>query len=183
MESNRALLTERDIINENFTAVPKPFMRMALRSLVEKQFLTPEDDDDGHHFGWSLHPLICDDAYDFVQAGYQIIPKTAPAANRFVPIDHNSQPYKDADSSLDELSAQISGDNSELFADPADRVAVLSEVNGIRELIKGTMVRATAVLAATRDSGVLSWLAQQTASELVRTFAAKAIAALLALIK
>jgi len=45
------------------------------------------------------------------------------------------------------------------------------------------MVRATAVLAATRDSGVLSWLAQQTASELVRTFAAKAIAALLALIK
>jgi hypothetical protein len=122
-------LSVAQINHVTFPGVNKPFMKMALSSLVEKKFLIVNQDEDDHDSSWELHPSIAPDAYEFVEADYQV-PEIAPvsdvpAADRFVAIDHNSAAYKEADETLEQLTSAVKGVN-DLFANAEERLAVVS---------------------------------------------------------
>lgn len=179
--SDQSSLALDDIANNQFPDVPKAFMRMALDVLVEKQLLASQLGRFGDITGWELHPNIYADAYELFQADFSLDNKITSASDRFVPLDHNSRPYKEADGALEELNKAVIGDN-QIFATPEDRAAVLSEIKSLREILNNAVVRVSAVWTATRDSGVLGWLAKEATSGVIRTLATKAVEALIALI-
>ena len=73
--------------------------------------------------------------------------ETVPASDRVVSLDHNSPDYKEAVAALDEFAteAEKSNEFGELFADPEDRIRVLSEVNSGIDLLKQHRVSVEAV--------------------------------------
>jgi hypothetical protein len=102
-----------------------------------------------------------------------------PGSDRFVRLDHNSAGYKEADKSLAELADAIKGSN-DLVISPEDRIAVLSEVNGIRSMISGVSVRVGAVYTAAKST--LPSLSSEVTSAVIRVLITKAIEGLLRLI-
>ena len=69
--------------------------------------------------------------------GAEEFTRVAPASNRIVPLNHNSEAYKEALNALRELSEEATKSNelANLYADPADRVVVLSQItSGIKLL-------------------------------------------------
>ena len=105
-----------------------------------------------------------------------------PAADRFVAIDHNSPAFVQADEALDTLANAVRGSN-DLFANADERLAVASEVTGLREAIRAKAVRIAAVVSAIKDNGVIAFLARESTSAAIRFLATKAIELLWALIR
>lgn len=103
-----------------------------------------------------------------------------PAADRFVGIDHNSTEFQEAGKALEELVAEVRGSN-ELSVNAEDRACILSEVQSLRELIKLPRVRVSVIVDATRESGILGWLAKEIGSGVIKALASKAIDLLLKL--
>ena len=101
-----------------------------------------------------------------------------PAADRFVSLDHNSREYREAVDAVAVLADTIRVTNSPIFADEGQRLAVLSEVNGIQGLLKATTVRVAAVWQAVREHGVLRWLASAGAGGVLGNVAYDALKAL-----
>jgi hypothetical protein len=104
-----------------------------------------------------------------------------PETDVFIPIDRDSPAFLDADRALEELSKNVLASN-ELRVSKEDRLSVLSEISGLRSLLSGHSVRRAAIWSATHGSGVLVWLARQTASATVEEFAKEAVKCLLKLI-
>jgi hypothetical protein len=171
-------LPYRDLEEGSFPDVPRPFVPMALQLLVDRKYLMSSLDRDGNITSWALHPEIAPDAYEFMQAGYKLPGPTweeeVPAADRFVPLDHNSQAYKEADEALEQLAEELDGKN-DLFANAEERLAVVSEVKSIQTALAGHSIRAVTVAAITRGSGTLSWLTTEAFSGSIRALATKAI--------
>lgn len=65
-----------------------------------------------------------------------------PASDRIVPLDHNSPDYQETLKALSELSeeARKSNEFSALFADPEDRIVVLSQIDTGIQLLKNERV-------------------------------------------
>lgn len=157
--------------------IPRPFVSAALNSLVDKGFLTIDHDSDGDRF-WTITPEIASDAYEFWLDDYDVEKlhqsRDIPAADRFVPINHNSPDYREAQETLERLEEVLTGAN-DLFANAEERLAVVSEVQGIRAALNGRSIRASTVAAITRSSGTLSWLATEAFSGTIRALASKAV--------
>lgn len=83
---------------------PKPFLKTALTGLVAKDFLAVSLDDDRQPVSWELYPDIALGRVCAAKANYELPAPTTrdkvPAADRFVPIDHNSPAYGAADEAL-----------------------------------------------------------------------------------
>lgn len=103
--------------------------------------------------------------------------KVVPAADRFVALDDNQAEVLKAREAVEEVLATAREAN-ELTATPEDRLAVIREVEGLSALLKGSSVRAAALWQATRESGVLRWLATECASAYVQAAALAALGAL-----
>ena len=69
-------------------------------------------------------------------------PELAPASDRLVTLDHNSAEYRETIAALSELSeeAKKSNEFGELFADPEDRVVILSQIDSGIQLLKNKKV-------------------------------------------
>lgn len=104
-----------------------------------------------------------------------------PASDRFVTRSDNVPLFEKAEQELEALTEAIRAAN-ELKVTADERLAILSEVEGVRALVNQRVVRARAVYDATRDSAALGWLAKEASSGVVRALAAAAVTALLALI-
>lgn len=101
-----------------------------------------------------------------------------PAADRFVTLDHNSAEYREAVTAIDNLVTAIETTNNQLFADKAQRLAVVREVKGIRTLLEDASVRISAIAQHVRDGGVLTWLVQKARDGVIGNYAYAAIEAL-----
>lgn len=108
-------------------------------------------------------------------------PVQVPASDRFVSRTDNESVFSDAEKKLDELieAVRISND---LRISGEERLAVLSEIQGVRSLIAAPISRAAAIFNATRESAALGWLAKEAGSGTIRALAGAAVVALLALI-
>jgi hypothetical protein len=116
-----------------------------------------------------------------VAANQHLFTDPIPAADRFVAIDHNSPAFVQADEALDMLANAVRGSN-DLFASADERLAVASEVTGLREAIRATAVRVAAVVSAIKENGVIAFLAREATTAAIRALATKAIELLWALI-
>lgn len=101
-----------------------------------------------------------------------------PAADRFVALDHNSAEYKNAVESVDRLTNAIRTTNIPLFVDQSQRLAVMREAEGIRNLLNGTSVRLAAIAQHIRAGGFLPWLVVAAGAGVVGNYAYAAIEAL-----
>jgi hypothetical protein len=101
---------------------------------------------------------------------------------RFVSIDHTSPAFKETDEALARLEDAVRGSN-DLFANPDERLAVISEVQGVRQVIRGKAVRVAAVISAITNNGVIAFLATEFARATIRELATKAIKLLWTLIQ
>ena len=104
-----------------------------------------------------------------------------PASDRFVAIDHNSDPFKAADQALDDLVRAVR-DSNELELPSIDRDVAIQEIGTIKSIIGGTRIRVAAIWGATQSSSIIRWLSSQTASAAVQNAAIAAITALLSLV-
>lgn len=101
-----------------------------------------------------------------------------PGSDRFVTLDHNSREYREAVDAVAALENAIRVTNLPIFADEGQRLAVLSEVQGIQGLLKATTVRVAAVWQAVRENGVLRWLTNAGAGGVLGNVAYDALKAL-----
>jgi hypothetical protein len=175
VDGDFAYLDVADLRGASIAGVPRPFLKMALTLLAAKGFLDVHFKDEEPD-SFEIHPDIISDTHLFVEAGYEV-PAAAqndeiPAADRFVPINHNSPGHREADEALEQIEAQLTG-NNELFADADQRLAVVREVHGIREALQERFIRVQVLL--TYVQGPLTWLASQFFSGVIRTLAGKVI--------
>jgi hypothetical protein len=80
------------------------------------------------------------------------------------------------------LASAVRGSN-DLFANADERLAVVSEVDGVRAIIHRRVVRVAAVVSAIKDNGVIAFLARECTSAAIRALAVKAIESLWTLIQ
>jgi hypothetical protein len=100
----------------------------------------------------------------------------APASDRVVRIDHNSQAYRDTDNAIHE-ALEIAKENNQLAAEePEEHEQAIAELEGGRRLLKAVRVRAEAAWAIIAPP--LKWLA----AKFVDTAIGKAFEAALLLI-
>lgn len=102
----------------------------------------------------------------------------APAADRVVRIDHNSQEVQDVKSALDTLIDRARGAN-DLSADPNDRLAYVSEVEDLRRAMEGPFVRVRRLYDAIQENGAIKWLADKGVGGIVGQLATAAATAIL----
>lgn len=84
---------------------------------------------------------------------------SAPASDRVVRIDHNSQTYRDADSAIQEALRLATESNEVAAAAPEEREQAIAELEGGRRLLKAVRVRADAAWAIIAPP--LKWLASK----------------------
>lgn len=104
-----------------------------------------------------------------------------PAADRFVPLNHNSGAFADAASALERLEDTVRSSNG-LSVTQEERLAVVSEVRSLRALLDAPTVRVRAIWEAVRGSGVIAWLAKQSAEAVVQAAVIAAATTLLVLV-
>ncbi|HEY3847963.1 MAG TPA: hypothetical protein VGL95_12710 [Acetobacteraceae bacterium] len=191
-------VTSSAIRKMKMDGVPALFVEGTLEGLAEKNVL--ERTRTGEDTYWELHRDFAEEAYSLClelnlivepdvaldspanQRPHQdTIPGTGigtvPAADRFVSLNHNSPEYTKAEAALDELTEAIRGSN-DLFADPDQKLAVLSEMDDLRTRLKGPVVRAASIWYSLQRTGAVGWLATEAGAGLVRDLAVKAFHAL-----
>lgn len=103
----------------------------------------------------------------------------APAADRIVHLDHNSQPYREAIGALRALKAAVRGVNDEIPSE--DRQRILAEIEATERLLEAPAARSGAVLPLIMPS--LKWLGDHLAGALISVAVGAALAALVALFR
>lgn len=97
-----------------------------------------------------------------------------PAADRVVPLDHNSKRYSDTIGAADEVEKAIREAND--FPDPEEKEQRIAEVSAVRRLLQAARVRVEAVVV------LLKPLAEQAKTKLRDTIVGMAINKFLALL-
>jgi hypothetical protein len=108
-------------------------------------------------------------------------PIPIPAADRFVTRTDNVRLFEEAEQELDTLIEAVRAAN-DLKVTADERLAIISEVEGISSLLKQPAVRARAIYDAVRENGLLKWLAVAAGAGVVGEKATAAVNALLALV-
>jgi hypothetical protein len=141
--------------------------------------IPPEPRDKGHRVELTLEGLV--EAEHFRATAREAEASRAsiavPAADRFVSRSDNEAAFSDADEKLTALADAVRGTN-DLFADHEERLAVAREVEGIRDLLRQTKVRAFAIWAAITGNGVVRWLSLAVGAGVVGEAAVGALSAL-----
>lgn len=97
-----------------------------------------------------------------------------PASDRFVSLDHNSRDFNEAIETLEKIADRVEKSN-ELIADKAQRLAIIREVNGLKELIQQPSVRAVTIWHSIKGSGVLAWLTVHGSDAVLNALAVEAV--------
>ncbi|MCA3274517.1 MAG: hypothetical protein ING26_03240 [Roseomonas sp.] len=106
---------------------------------------------------------------------------TVPGSDRFVTKSDNIRLFEQAEQELETLIEAVRSTN-DLQVSADERLAIISEVEGVRALVKQPAVRARAIYNAVRENGVLKWLAAMASAGVIGAKADAAINALLALL-
>jgi hypothetical protein len=104
-----------------------------------------------------------------------------PASDRFVSRSDNAILFEKAEHELDTLIEAVRTAN-DLKVTADERLAIISEVEGVRALIKQPVVRIRAIYDAIRANSLLRWLAAVAGAGIVGDKAVAAVNALLALL-
>jgi len=104
-----------------------------------------------------------------------------PAADRFVTRSDNAPLFERAEQELEALTEAVRAAN-DLRVTADERLAIISEVEGISSLLKQPAVRARAIYDAVRENSLLRWLAGAAGTGVVGHLAVAAVNALLALV-
>jgi hypothetical protein len=103
-----------------------------------------------------------------------------PAADRFVTRADNVLLFEKAEQELETLIEAVRSSN-DLKVTADERLAIVSEVAGIRSLLKQPAIRVRAIYDVIRENSVLKWLAIAAGAGVVGDKAVAAVNALLAL--
>ena len=122
---------------------------------------------------------LTEEALELLQAAS---PENVPASDRFVSLNHNQPEVQEAQMALHELAEAVRGANG-LFANPDDRLFVLSEVEALRASLGGARAHVASLWHATRESAPIAWLAKESASGVVKAAAERAFGAVLTLVR
>jgi len=176
---SRGFLEEREI-----PSLPPPLLAAEIRALVV-------DATKAELMGTDHPPVDPDDArlpkgryWFFTTKGVDTVTlrnKLIPAAGRFVSRDDNLPIVQRAEQELQSLKEGLLTAN-DLCVTPDQRLAVISEVEGLLSLLKQPLIRIRAIYEATRDHAVLKWLAAGAGAGIVGAKADAAVNALLALL-
>jgi len=104
-----------------------------------------------------------------------------PASDRFVTRSDNIHLFEEAEQELEALTEAIRTAN-DLKVTADERLAIISEVEGVRALIRQPVVRIRAIYDAIRENSLLKWLAVAAGASVVGDKAVAAFNALLALV-
>jgi len=108
-------------------------------------------------------------------------PTPIPAADRFVTRADNVRLFEEAEQELETLIEAVRAAN-DLKVTADERLAIISEVEGISSLLKQPAVRARAIYDAVLENSLLKWLAVAAGAGVVGEKATAAVNALLALV-
>jgi hypothetical protein len=106
---------------------------------------------------------------------------TIPASDRFVTRSDNILLFEKAAEELNTLIEAVRTAN-DLKVTADERLAIISEVEGLRALVMQPAVRARAIYNAVRENSILKWLAVMAGAGVVGAKADAAVNALLALL-
>jgi hypothetical protein len=95
-----------------------------------------------------------------VAADSSVTKFTIPASDRFIRINHNSQPFKDAEESVRNVITAVRQSN-DLFATEEERLFVERELSDLEKLFQGDMLRIGAIKQYTEGSGTIAYLYQK----------------------
>jgi hypothetical protein len=104
-----------------------------------------------------------------------------PAADRFVTRSDNAPLFEKAEQELEALTEAVRAAN-DLRVTADERLAIISEVEGISSLLRLPAVRARAIYDAVLENSLLKWLAVAAGAGVVGEKATAAVNALLALV-
>ena len=104
-----------------------------------------------------------------------------PAADRFVTRSDNAPLFERAEQELEALTEAVRTAN-DLRVTADQRLAIIREVEGIRDLVRQPAVRARAIYDAVSENSLLKWLTVAAGAGVVGEKATAAVNALLALV-
>lgn len=168
INENHDIIFDRHLTSyQNWKAGPA-IIRAKLSKFVELKIFKEDSDESGQSRWWEFTADGAEFSYNLLGAEY------IPAADRFVPINHNSQEVAEAKSALEKLEKRIKTSN-ELTASQSERLAMISEIQGVRQLLDQPAVRIASIWAATKNSGILAWLATHTADAAITALATEVV--------
>ncbi|WP_298284308.1 hypothetical protein [Acidocella sp.] len=103
--------------------------------------------------------------------------KVAPAADRFVSLSDNQIDTTQAVAAIEKLDKAVRESN-ELTIDAQDRLQLSREIHVIKDILTEPRIHVVALYDAAKNSSLLKWLAEQTASVAVKLAATDTIQAL-----
>ncbi len=114
------------------------------------------------------------DLLRYISANLNVDPIYAPASDRVVPINHNSQEYQEINLAIDELQDAVRKSNS--FSDPEEKDLRLAEISASRTILGSAKARISVIYNLVL--GTLKFLATVFAENAIGNIAQRAIAAL-----
>ena len=212
IQGGLSFFAEHDVDNFIFPRIARPFVRPGIESLFQGGFLKEGRDESGELVWQftprgadylydideindsSLFEIQRNDDNELVTTQTEIqrtandannppfgIIDSVPDSDRFVPLNHNSHEYQEAKASIHALAEAVRGSN-DLFADPNQRLLVVSEIEEVGKYLDHPIVRVATIWSTTRLPAVIGWLSKEASSGIIRDFAVKAIKALLAVV-
>jgi hypothetical protein len=106
------------------------------------------------------------------QGDDDIVPFLLPAADRVVPLNHNSQDYADAIEQLDRLEELIRTTND--YPDSDDRDRQVAEISATKRLLSAAMIRAEVAVSLAYKA--LKYLAKKFIDTMIGKLASSALA-------
>ena len=106
--------------------------------------------------------------------------ESVPASDRIVPLDHNSQEYRETINAIDAVIEAVSGDNEYGATAPHEKAALIGTLNSGRALLSAHSVRLSAVRATLLPA--LQYVADNFTKGVVAALGAAAVAAVLKLL-
>lgn len=111
------------------------------------------------------------DLFRYISANLNVSPIYAPASDRFVPINHNSQEYQNVSSAVDGLLDEVRKSNS--FSDPEEKDLRLAEIAASKTILSSIKVRVSVIYSLVL--GTLTFLATIFAETAIGNMAQRAI--------
>lgn len=179
--------TEREkcdfLLEGDFTKIPTGSMSPALlrggiHGLVKKGILVVQRDEDRPDY-WEFTPDGADVAYNFVNkatlpSAHEAAESSVPAADRFVPIDHNAPDIEQSVEKLGKLEERIKTSN-EFTVTAEERTALSKEVNVLKEALQQPTVRLAQIWSAVKSNGVLVYLSTRGSDAALNALAAEIV--------
>ena len=182
--STGGLLKEADLHSITSEITPLSILRANIIKLEEAGYITRKMDRDNSSSSFVSQPYwaLAEKGESFWDRRHSSSTLVIPAADRFVSLSHNSAEVNQAKSALSNLADEIRKTNTELTADPADKIPISREIENLKLLLEESKIRIGVILTATQENSILLWLTLQTASGTIKALASEAIKFLVSLL-